>query len=101
MQTSELIAEARTKAMSMEYSQRWLVLEMARRLENLTSIDTVADVAEVRHGEWEDIIDTQSTIHRYQHTCGACGKSYFDHNKFNYPYCPNCGAKMDGKGEGE
>lgn len=44
MQTSKLIAEVRGKAMAMEYSQRWLVLEMARRLENATSIDTVSVV---------------------------------------------------------
>lgn len=38
---SKLIAEARTKAICVEYSLRCLVLEMARRLEGLTSIDTV------------------------------------------------------------
>ena len=36
MPTSELIAEMRTRAMAMEYSQRFLVLEMANRLEMAT-----------------------------------------------------------------
>ena len=60
-----------------------------------------ADVVEVRHGEWEEIIDTKSTIHRYQHPCGVCGQSYFDNNKFNHPYCPNCGADMRGGNHGK
>lgn len=55
------------------------------------------DVVEVRHGEWERVRNLLVAVNPYQHTCGLCGKSYFDHNKFNYPYCPNCGAKMDGE----
>lgn len=58
---------------------------------------TTADVVEVRHGKWEDVVVLDVSYNNYQHTCGACGKSYFDNNKFNYPYCPNCGAKMNGE----
>lgn len=39
--TSELITEARNKAMGMEFSLRWIVLEMAKRLEVATSVDAV------------------------------------------------------------
>lgn len=56
-----------------------------------------ADVAEVKHGEWLAVIKYESLINPYQHTCDRCCKSYFDRNTFDYPYCPNCGAKMDGK----
>lgn len=57
-----------------------------------------ADVVEVRHGEWGKIRYLEGCVNNYQHTCNACGKSYFDNNaNFNYPYCPNCGAKMDGE----
>ena len=41
MPNNELIAEVRTKAMSMEFSQRWLILEMANRLEIATNIEAV------------------------------------------------------------
>ena len=60
-----------------------------------------ADVVEVLHGEW---VDYHSDI-----KCSVCGAVYADEIRFmnkNYKnellrYCPNCGAKMDGKGEGE
>lgn len=54
-----------------------------------------ADVAPVVHGKWiED--------HDYL-KCPECGVmvkwdfTFFDIGNWNY--CPNCGAKMDGKGE--
>ena len=57
-----------------------------------------ADVVEVRHGEWVDC------------KCSACGEVSptirfneweMDYQIVKSPYCPNCGAKMDGKGEGD
>ena len=46
-----------------------------------------ADVVEVQHGEWLNIIFTQ----RYR--CSLCGNEiYFGKDKF----CSECGAKMDG-----
>ena len=54
-----------------------------------------ADVAEVRHGEWEfhDTDENDMVIVK----CSACGRKQYGGSN----YCPNCGAKMDGKGEGE
>lgn len=54
-----------------------------------------ADVVEVKHGEWkrkgQDIY------------CSVCGNESaynpFGASKFS-DYCPNCGAKMDGKERG-
>ena len=69
-------------------------------IECLVYDQPACDVVKVQHGEWEPIVDLKTSKYRYQHTCGACGKSIFDDNKFNYPHCPNCGAKMDGKGGG-
>lgn len=51
-----------------------------------------ADVAPVVHGEWITIDDTSR--------CSECGyipayDSTID-DLFYSPYCPNCGAKMDG-----
>lgn len=65
---------------------------------DLVERQPAADVVEVRHGYWDDC------------ECSVCGKMhpslYLDEWELEYriketPYCPNCGAKMDGKGEGE
>jgi DNA-directed RNA polymerase subunit RPC12/RpoP len=53
-----------------------------------------ADVVEVRHGEW--VKTTYPEVHR----CSHCNKPS-NTSKGMPKYCPNCGAKMDGKGEGE
>ncbi len=42
-----------------------------------------ADVVEVKHGKWEGC------------ECSLCG--HFATYANDYNYCPNCGAKMDGK----
>jgi tRNA(Ile2) C34 agmatinyltransferase TiaS len=59
-----------------------------------------ADVVEVVHGEWID-----KPTGRYCHIgsyCSVCGKKSgiagIESNRHK-PYCPNCGAKMDGKGD--
>lgn len=55
-----------------------------------------ADVAEVKRGEW-----IKEFYHPYWCSCckeiaplDACGESHYKSN-----FCPNCGAKMDGKGK--
>ena len=50
-----------------------------------------ADVAEVRHGEWETNSDRPDSL-----ICSVCkcGFDMWKHDHHNY--CPNCGAKMDG-----
>ena len=57
-----------------------------------------ADVVEVRHGEWEK----HTNSHLYWYKCSICGdyppRNYYGH-EYHSAYCPNCGAKMDGKGE--
>ena len=47
-----------------------------------------ADVAPVRHGRW---IDSSNGW-----MCSECEQD----NTYDKPYCPNCGAKMDGKEDG-
>lgn len=57
-----------------------------------------ADVVEVRHGEWID--KPTGAYGRMQSWCSACGKhSGIGGIKSNRhkPYCPNCGARMDGE----
>ena len=45
----------------------------------------IEDVAEVRHGEWIN--------HNTYVECSLCGAMPYNHST----YCPECGAKMDGK----
>ena len=50
------------------------------------------DAVEVVHGRWEQARYTEAPLH----ICSECDKpEYKQHN-----YCPNCGAKMDGDGDG-
>lgn len=46
-----------------------------------------ADVVEVKHGYW---IDGKCGHYKICSECNQIADFYFD-------YCPNCGAKMDGK----
>lgn len=48
-----------------------------------------ADVAEVKHGEW---VHGECVSH-----CSECGVETYPENIT--PYCPNCGARMDGSDE--
>lgn len=54
---------------------------------------TAADVQEVKHGAWEN------TNTPNQLRCSNCDIIHFiaqyPHGEINY--CPNCGARMDGK----
>ena len=51
----------------------------------------VADVAPVRHGQWETNSDRPDSL-----ICSVCncGFDMWKHDPHNY--CPNCGSKMDG-----
>ena len=52
------------------------------------------DAVEVVHGRWSDV--SLSFTHPKE-KCSVCGGIVYAHG-FNY--CPNCGAKMDGDGNG-
>lgn len=55
------------------------------------------DVVQVRHGKW--IMESDGGTR-----CSVCKKKVYDFTDLNYapvdlsemPYCPKCGAKMDG-----
>ena len=57
-----------------------------------------ADVAPVRHGRWichpNDLFPGDST-----QECSLCHEEEYL-TLYNKNYCPNCGAKMDGDGNG-
>lgn len=50
----------------------------------------VADVVPVRHGHWIDGFIPDSML-------GGCSECGFTCGAHSFFYCPNCGAKMDGK----
>ena len=56
--------------------------------------EPTADVVEVKHGEWKQGVP---------YVCSICGKPAPDEKNtseryscWTSPYCPHCGAKMDG-----
>ena len=54
-----------------------------------------ADVVEVRHGRWNYI---NGDVGYTEVECSECKKrTVFGDEDEIYPYCPNCGAKMDGE----
>ena len=61
-----------------------------------------ADVVEVRHAQFKWGYQNG----QYGIWCTNCGTGWRDSENAEWiarehDYCPNCGAKMDGKGEGE
>ena len=59
------------------------------------------ETVEVVHGRWK--VSRESEISRNV-WCTACGEDFYMHRKGELqidkmPYCPNCGAKMDGDGD--
>lgn len=55
-------------------------------------LKSYADVAEVKHGKWEDIADYDASFE--YGVCSVCGGTTVCDE-----YCGKCGAKMDGGGE--
>ena len=67
-----------------------------------------ADVVEVRHGEWmENDLSVWAdcpTDGFPVAVCSVCGMRFCDiinNMGYMYNHCPNCGAKMDGKGDND
>ena len=55
-----------------------------------------ADVAPVRHGRW---IEKDKYTFGVMYDCSICDNRILD-NGHSWNYCPNCGAKMYGDGDG-
>ncbi len=66
------------------------VAMVSEALKQMINNAPTVDAVEVVHGRWE-------TQH-WRHICSVCGFIVGQHSRSNY--CPNCGAKMDGDGNG-
>lgn len=64
----------------------------AIRKDELAAIPA-ADVVPVVHGRWIDNVDKDGKLCNAWRKCSACGGLNFSKKP---PYCPSCGAKMDG-----
>ena len=80
-----------------------LVTSSVVRKAVVSLIDTqpAIEAEPVKHGRWwfEEYPDGY-----YHWECSHCGKQYSEGTMEagkEYSYCPNCGAKMDGGGDGE
>ena len=55
----------------------------------------IVDAVHVVHGRWIESTNTDYMMSQF--TCSECGVKYIAKT---WNYCPNCGAKMDGDGNG-
>ena len=79
-----------------EFSDKPCEPSMCSIRQAIKSIPT-ADVVEVRHGYWIERIEKPSWLEddvEVYYDCSECGTSHWS---ITPPYCPECGAKMDGE----
>lgn len=79
---------------------------IAQTLQRYVKRAQVADVAPVRHGQWDGegdgYADGELVIDVwYCSCCGHCIDDGTDDPTILPNYCPNCGARMDGARNGE
>ena len=75
----------------------------SKGLEPSQYIETIpaADVDQARHGLWDDTGRYTFTDGSLAIRCTECGAALHldEWEKYNWNYCPNCGAKMDGESD--
>lgn len=57
----------------------------------------IADVAEVKHGYWIEVEQIGKNNRRIKYTTKKCPVCGYCNGRRKTNYCPDCGAKMDGK----
>lgn len=73
-------------------TDKYKIVEKASQM----AIDGIADVEEVKHGEWiltKTEFGWNGSEYPAEYTCSVCGRK----EEKEEPYC-HCGAKMDGGG---
>ena len=58
------------------------------------------DAVPVVHGRWIDRTKNIRGFYDYRYDCSVCEHIFWHGGIENFNYCPNCGAKMDGDGNG-
>ena len=90
-------------ANAVDYGNIMWSLSQLRWLNAIIEAQPTVDAVEVVHGEWTIIDDDYLCLTTLE--CCVCGEQYcfeeYDEQMPpHYRYCPNCGAKMDGDGNG-
>ena len=113
--TLDAVAGAAKGGADMSYIEREALLEQLKRCgaicdfgEHLIKIAPAADVAPVQHGRWEECDYVDPCIHGFgtiRHAnaglkCTNCVNVFKKELLWKDNYCPNCGARMDGDGNG-
>jgi hypothetical protein len=87
---------------TMESNLYWGLDSVGAILDTIDDALTV-DAVEVVHGHWDDRENPQWKAYDIRH-CSVCGwnipKTKLRQKDSHWNYCPNCGAKMDGDGNG-
>ena len=65
----------------------------------IQGMETV-DAVPVRHERWMPKFDGAFKGGAYWFECSGCNRTVPGGLQSGYYYCPNCGARMDGKGNG-
>lgn len=96
IEREEMLARIEVKGNSLEASvNHYYRKALSDIYGTLVDIPT-ADVVEVRHGEWMKF-DQECAV---EFICSNCNFSIIEADPKQdcaFNYCPNCGAKMDGK----
>lgn len=82
---------------SRDYRREKGTVQEAIKMVSFSEYTPAADVAPVRHGRW---VEPQRLYYgAKQYECSLCCSDIFwkKHSiTLKYPYCPNCGCRMDG-----
>jgi hypothetical protein len=105
MATEKRLIDANALMAQLEERQAFLVKEYGHRdhytsgfveaTDKVEQAPTV-DAVEVVHGRWIMYLDGDSIVPDRFYRCSECCDRGWGRK---WPYCPNCGAKMDLKGE--
>ena len=84
-----------------EYIERAAVLDVVKRTSGDYAAEwseishmPAADVAEVRHGRWEDKTNISRAEVEQRVDCSVCGQIFWSSTVLSFNYCPHCGALM-------
>lgn len=96
----EYISREKTLALlkslgSRDYRREKGTIQDAIKMISSAAYTPAADVAPVVHGQWAS--EAKGGV--YGPVCSVCGYYIPGIRAWNAPYCPKCGARMDGAAE--